>query len=224
MPDEDNTPGVGRRPKEQPSRYHNVKKTHDEKAEEEKIITPIVEGRVIVRKKGAFSKIRDFFAHEDSQSIGEYVLMDVALPAVRDLIFEMINAGAEKTLYPDTVSRGDYSRRSSRTPYDRISTEKARRGGDSRDPRSRMSAVGRKTHNFKEVILEDRAEAEEVLTDMYGLLDRFQMVTVADVYGLVGEDSDFIDSKWGWTNLDGAKASRVRGGYMLILPPTEELD
>lgn len=87
-----------------------------------------------------------------------------------------------------------------------------------------MSAVGRKTHNFKEVILEDRAEAEEVLTDMYGLLDRFQMVTVADVYGLVGEDSDFIDSKWGWTNLDGAKASRVRGGYMLILPPTEELD
>ena len=228
MADDEIPPEVEARLRAQSSKYHDVKKQREERTED-KNITPTVEGKVIIRNRGFASKVRDFFTHDDSQSIGEYVFMDVILPAVRDLIFESINAGSEKMLYGDIVaSRGSRVSSRGRTPYDQISTNKIKRsqGRYSSDPRSEMSRVGRKTHDFKEIILESRQEAESVIADMYGLLDRFQMVTVADLYDLLGSksDTDFIDLKWGWTDLNGAKAARVRGGYMLILPPTEELD
>ena len=61
-------------------------------------------------------------------------------------------------------------------------------------------------------------EAEEVITKMDELIDTYGMVSVADLYDLVGKTSEYTDNKYGWTNIRTAEVIRVRDGYMLKLP------
>ena len=50
------------------------------------------------------------------------------------------------------------------------------------------------------------------------------IVTVADLYDLVGITDKYTDHKYGWTNLRNAKVERVRDGYMLKLPKVLPID
>ena len=43
-------------------------------------------------------------------------------------------------------------------------------------------------------------------------------VKIADLYDLVGMDSNYTDNRYGWTNLRSAQVVRVRDGYLLKLP------
>jgi len=67
-------------------------------------------------------------------------------------------------------------------------------------------------------------EAEEVIDRMFDLVSRYEVVTVADLYELVGVSGEYTDAKWGWTDLRGAAAMRIRDGYLLDLPRPIYLD
>lgn len=69
-----------------------------------------------------------------------------------------------------------------------------------------------------------RVEAEEVIDRMFDLVSQYEMVTVADLYDLVGLANNYTDEKWGWTDIRGAGVSRIKGGYLLDLPRPEPLD
>ena len=68
------------------------------------------------------------------------------------------------------------------------------------------------------IVLETRGEAEEVIAAMDGLMDTYGIVSVADLYDLVGKPCNFTDNKYGWTNIRNVEPVRVRDGYMLKLP------
>ena len=87
-----------------------------------------------------------------------------------------------------------------------------------------VSHRARATHDFDEIVLETRAEGEGVIDHMYELIERYQQVTVSDLYDLVGIASAFTDERWGWTDLSGAGVSRSKGGYLLDLPKPIPLD
>jgi hypothetical protein len=87
-----------------------------------------------------------------------------------------------------------------------------------------MSQRGRAKHDFDEIVLDQRAEAEEVIDRLYDVVSRYEQATVADLYDLVGLSSTHTDHKWGWTDLRGAGVSRIRDGYLLDLPDPEPLD
>ncbi len=98
-----------------------------------------------------------------------------------------------------------------------------------RDPRTNppaphLSRRGRAQHDFDEIVLQSRAEAEEVIDRMFDILSRFDSVTVADLYELTGIKSNHVDNKWGWTDLQGSSVSRIRNGYLLDLPAPDPLD
>lgn len=74
-------------------------------------------------------------------------------------------------------------------------------------------------------MIETLSEANEVLTQMFDLLERYEVVTVSDLYELLGVSGNFTDERYGWTDLRGSRVSRARGGgYVLDLPPTEVLE
>ena len=50
------------------------------------------------------------------------------------------------------------------------------------------------------------------------LIDRYEVVSVADLYELVGITGNYTDNKYGWTNIRNAEVVRVRDGYVLKLP------
>lgn len=209
--------------------YHKVHKTKKENPKEEKKIEAVVEGRVIQRKRGTWSRIRGFFV-DDGRSVGTYMVQDIAIPALRDLIFDMIKNGAERSLYGEVMVRSHSSvGRDGRFPYDKVRRSGSqsrgvssleRKGSDRRE----MSDRGRRSHDFGEIVLETQWEAKDVLQQLDVLIERFDMATVADLYELINVDSNFQDSKWGWYNLDGAKAVKVREGYLLQLPRTEPIE
>ena len=78
-------------------------------------------------------------------------------------------------------------------------------------------------YDYEDVILETRREAEEVLNRMEDLIDSYGVVSVADLYDLVGISGNYTDNKYGWMNLRSAGIERTRDGYMLLLPKVKPL-
>jgi hypothetical protein len=87
-----------------------------------------------------------------------------------------------------------------------------------------LSREARAKHNFDEIVLNSRVEAEEVIDRLYDVVSRYESASVADLYELVGLSSTHTDHKWGWTDIRGAGVQRVRDGYLLDLPSPEPLD
>ncbi len=55
------------------------------------------------------------------------------------------------------------------------------------------------------------------------LIEKYETVSVADLYELLGVEASYTDEKWGWVDLRDAGIRRVRDGYLLDLPKPESL-
>jgi hypothetical protein len=187
---------------------------------ERKPLQKVISGRVVKKKKGFGEKFAESFLGNDRRSVGEYIIHDVLIPAAKDTIADMVKGSIEMFLFGE--------RRGSRTSRERgksyVSYSSYYKGDRDRERDDKRSRTNRARHDFDDIILETRGEAEEVLSQLVDLTEDYGMVSVADFYELVGEKANFTDEKWGWTNLRSATVDRVRGGYLIKLPRTEQLD
>jgi hypothetical protein len=60
--------------------------------------------------------------------------------------------------------------------------------------------------------------AEDLLTNLYQLLNEYRMVSIADLYESASLPTDPADNKLGWYSLEGARIEQVRDGFVLALP------
>lgn len=193
-----------------------------------KKISKIVEGDVVRRKQSLGKRFGSLFIAGDSRTVSQYVFLDVLLPAAKDMIADAFSQGVERMIFGEsrpTSRRAGTSAGSGYVSYNRYATA-ARTPGPPRDtnPAGRMSRQARAAHNFDEIILPTRREAEEVLDFLHDLLTRYETVSVSDLYELVGETGNFTDEKWGWTDLSGSSVTRVHDGYLLNLPRPVPID
>ena len=61
----------------------------------EKKVEKVVNGNVTIKKKSALAKVRDMFIAEDADKVGNYILMDVIVPAVKRAIVDTIKSSAD---------------------------------------------------------------------------------------------------------------------------------
>jgi hypothetical protein len=190
----------------------------------EKNVTKVTKGGVIKKKKSLSDSFAQMIYSEDTRSIGAYIVYDVLIPAFKDTISQMITTGIEMLLYGEsnknrnTFRRGGRDRDPSRTHVSYNSFSNRERDRGQRDSRNKFR------QRFDDVILDTRADAEEVLSNMVDLIDNYGVVTVADFYDLIGLPGEWSDNKYGWENLSQAYVERVRLGYTLALPKTTVLD
>lgn len=200
---------------------HKAKAKATETALAEKKVEKVVNGTVKVRKKNAAHKVADAFVSEDAANVKSYILMDVIVPTLKDLLSDVVKNTVDIILFGGSGTRrsGGSSRRrdSGYVEYHRFSD----RRDDRRD--SRVSVASR--YSLDDIVLESKGEADYVLTQMDALLETYGMVTVIDLYDLVGITSrDYTDQNYGWTSLGNAKVIRTRdGGYLLDLPRVTSL-
>ena len=189
----------------------------------DKDISPVVSGSAVRRRKSLRKQFSETFVAGDLRTAVRYVLFDVLLPAAKDTIVEAGSQGIEKLIFGDSRRRG--STRPQSGPLGYVSYNRYS-GGPSHQtgPQRAISRQARARHNFDEIVLDQRTEAEEVIDRLFELVSRYESATVADLYELVGLASVHTDHKWGWTDLMGAGVTRVRGGYLLDLPEPEPLD
>lgn len=191
-------------------------------------VEKIISGIAIKQKRSFLKKVSDLIMADDTQSVGSYIFNDVLIPAAKDMINDMVTGGMEMMLFGDRQGRSrgrNYHRDSYRGQninYGMIS-----RSSDRSDPRDRgreMSQNARARHDFDEILLQTRGEAEDVLFHLSDLIIDYQQATVADLYTLVGIQPAFTDGKYGWYDLQGVSPRRVRDGYILDLPRPRPLD
>lgn len=209
----DNFPSNSQRPVKPKSEGKEVKK-----------VEKVIEGEVVRRKKPLSKRFAETFMGGSAKGVWEYVLMDVLIPAAKDTITDAVSQGVERMIFGDSRSPSSRARRSGSsygyTSYNKMSSTYSSRRDNRREPSHRA----RSSHDFDEIILSTRVEAEEVIDRLFDLVSKYETASVADLYDLVGVNGSYTDEKWGWTDLRGAGVSRTRSGYLLDLPRPELLD
>lgn len=213
-----------------PGNSHKLKKAPSEKVEPEKA-TKIIEGVVVTRKTPIGRRVLQTFLGGDAKSAWAYVLYDVIIPSSKDMVLDGFNSGLERLFLGESRSntrRGYGGRNSSnynnyQSRFTRSDDRSSRTSRDRDDSRP-VSKRGRATHDFSEIILGSRVEAQNVLDEMFQRIEKYDYCGVVDLYEMVGATPDFTDEKWGWMDLRGAGVTRVRTGYLLDLPRPEPLD
>lgn len=218
-----------------PSNSQNVVgKTKKEKLppeeKPEKNVQKVVTGEVVQRSTPIGRRFKHIFFGGEFKGASRYILGDVLLPAFKNMTVDAVSKGVERMVYGDAAPRrtgrpmdqfsSGRPRFSYNQPSDRYSRQRPAMLPDQpphiRQPQSRRRDAG-------EIILVSRAEAEMVLERLADLVDNFEVASVADLYELVGLPNNYVDNKWGWTNLAQSDIRQVREGFIIDLPPVEPI-
>jgi hypothetical protein len=203
----------------------NSRSRNEPEEQAPKKVERVIEGEVLRRKKPWSRRIIESFGG-GTKGVGGFVLLDVLLPAAKDALADATSQGIERMLFGEvrSTSRRPRGNRGggSYVSYDRYSDDRNSRNRQS--DRRQVSSRSRANHDFDEVILPTRVEADEVIERLFDLVSKYEAATVADLYELVGETSNYTDQKWGWTDIRGAGVTRIRNGYLLDLPRPEPLE
>ena len=176
----------------------------------EKKVEQVTTGSVKVKKKGEMQKFADVFISEDVGSVKSYILMDVLVPAIKKAISDIVTNGIDMVLYGESGRNKRPGSTASKISY---------RGYYNQDRPVGRPTVRTSAYDYDDVVLSTRGEAEEVLSRMDDLIATYGVVSVADLYDLVGVTCNYTDNKYGWTNIANVVPVRASGGgYILKLP------
>lgn len=201
----------------------NTRAKKETTEKEERRVEKVISGHVVKRKKSLGKKFFETFIGEDIDTVSSYIIHDVLVPAAKSTISDMVQSGIEMLLFGE--KKGSRTRRDGGRSYVSYNSySSSYRRDDRRDDRRDVSSRNRARHNFDEIVLDSRGEAEEVLSCLVDLVIDYGEATVADLYDLVGVTGNFTDNKYGWRDLSSASVSRVRDGYLLNLPKVKLLD
>jgi hypothetical protein len=197
----------------------NSHKSKEKTKKQEKKVEKVTSGKVVKQKKSLGKKFAETFLGDNIESVSSYIIYDIIIPAAKNMISDTVSNGIEMLLFGQT--RGSRTRRDRGKSY--VSYSNYYKDRDRYRDRQ-ISQRNRARHNFDDIILESRGEAEEVLSHLVDLTEDYGMASVADLYDLVGVTSNFTDNKYGWDNLSSGRVVPVRGGYLLELPRPIVLD
>ena len=199
--------------------------SHKSKAEakeaattEEKRVKQVVSGKTATKKNDA-RRLTNLFVSEDAANVKSYVLMDVLVPAIKKAISDIVTDGIDMILYGESRS-GRKSRSSGGVSYRSYYDDRDRRDRD-RD-RGGRTASGR--FDYDDVVFETRGDAEFTLDQMTDILNKYGMVTVADMYEIARLTPPYTASNYGWFNIRTAEVIRSRSGYIIKLPKAMPID
>lgn len=212
----------GKKPEVDPARAlsanHKPAGTPDVEKQRPKV-EPL-EGIVVKKMKPRLStRLRQAFTNDDARSVGDYLLFDIAIPAIKETLFNLIMGGSSRALF------GQGAPRTQATKGPRINYEQISRSQSitphvvSQSSHTASSGV----HNFDNIIFPTRQGAERALTAMIETIENYGVFAVADLYELVNLRGSWADDKFGWFNVNGADIVPVRNGFILELPPVQSI-
>lgn len=190
----------------------NSHKTRENRSntDSDKKVEKIISGSAKSKKKNGIQKITNVFIPDDVDDVRSYIIEDIVVPAVKDIILDAVRA----FLGVNSGPRGKSS--SSKVSY--------RKYYDERDRRDSRETNRTRGYEYDDIIIENRGEAEDVLSRMDELIESYGLVSVADLYDLVGINGNYTDNKYGWFSIRTASVVHVRDGYMIKLPKAVPLN
>ena len=184
---------------------------------EDKVLKRVTSGEVRRKKRSVRRQFQEAFVVGDMRTAVEYMIFDIALPSFREAVVDTLQNGIEKLFNGEGRRGGGTIPQSGSGQYINYSNY-ARGAGLLTGAQRAVSRSTRGRHNPDEFVLSSRAEADEIIDNMYEVIESYGTVSVANLYELLGVATDHTDHKWGWTSLQGAGVRRVRNGWVLNLP------
>lgn len=165
--------------------------------------------------------LKTFFVN-DLPDIANHLVVDVAIPAAKNAITDMVTQGIQQLLYGAVdVNRG---RSSTYTSYGSSSRTTYTRGAPNNvrylEPRN---AVRQNTLRVDDLIFDSKADATEVIEYLAETIERYGQVSVASLYSSVGIQPKYTDERWGWTTLDAFELRSSRDGWIIVSDSPEPI-
>lgn len=161
------------------------------------------------------------FVEEDVKTIKDYLIFDVLVPATKNAISDLVSGGVDMLLFGQASGRRRSGGGTNYTAYSSKGNTTTIRYDSNTQQSKPVTRNG--VYTYKDIYLGSRADAEEVLTTAIATLEKYEALSVADLYEICGMDSNYTDNKYGWTNLNGACVQRTADGFLIKMPRVEIL-
>jgi len=191
-------------------------------SEEKPKMSKAFDGKARVRKKTTGRKLMEVFFSDEIPNLGDYILYDLLVPELRDMVADMWHNCVDMLFYGKN-KRGA-GRRVARggggtiVTYDQMSTSK-----NANITRSSRRSV----YDVMDVIFDDRGSAELVLDQMIDYISRYKEASVHDFYDaceVSDSSTNYNDNYYGWKDLRGAIVTRASGGgWVINMPEPQQL-
>lgn len=176
------------------------------------------------KERSLFKKIGETFATGNLKDARDYIITDVVVPGILDLLYDGATRGLGKLIYGNGAAKKKVKGISG-TDYSgirRLSDGEAWRRSSVEDRRKEtaISAI----YDYNELELETKADAEVLLDCMIEYIDSHDIISVADMYSMANYNSgNYTDNYWGWDSLAGSHIKRTDNGWTLVLPRVKPL-
>ena len=189
-------------------------------------VSPIVKrDQVVSTKKPLSKKFAETFLTEDTKDVKSWLLMDVIIPGVKNTILDILSMmffGEVDNQRGRGRKRRDDDRRDYRSYYGGSSSSRDRR--DSRRCRDNSYYDSDDRVDFRNIVLRNRDDAEELIEEMRRRIKVEGSVSVATLLDLVDVPGRYTDNNWGWDDDRDIGIRRVSSGYLIDVAEPKYLD
>ncbi len=169
--------------------------------------------RLVSTKKPLGKRISDTFLTEDTADIKNYIIRDVIIPGIKNVILDFISMlffgetcfdGRRNSRRIDRHERIDY-----RSHY-RINSGRRSRDYDDNDYYDSDNKV-----DFRNIIVRDREDAEIIVSNMRSRIRDEGAASIANLLDYIDVVGRYTDNNWGWDNERDIGIRRVASGYLI---------
>lgn len=176
-----------------------------------KLIEPVIKHPPVKHR----NIIRELVIGDDAKTVGTFLLTDVVVPTLRDLIVDAIKAGAERLVYGD-ARRGRTPHRVNYSSFGSIRPSSITGRG------APMGSI-KQSDTGTDFLFSSVNDAATVHTALNELIEVHGQASISDLNQLMGAETRPVDNRWGWSAPIPYEVKQTRSGHILQLPPAEPL-
>ena len=186
----------------------------------------VAQGQMSKNRKGVFGTIFEEIFVNNFNEMRKTFIQDVIVPNTKDWMYGLLSNMLDDMFFKSSGgsyrSSSIFSRSRGGTDY----SSRFRGSSRSSDRRERRDDPRREDiRDWEEISFDTRADAERILSSMKAAVHDYGIVTIGDLFSFSGLESSWADCKYGWANLDNARAFRGHDGRIYLdLPNPMPID
>lgn len=185
----------------------------------EKIDPVIRKDAIVSTKKPLGKRLWDLFIGESPQEFKKHMIEDVLIPGAKDALFNMVSMA----LYQEPF-RGHSKSSGYHVNYGRFFGGGYKSASSRSSEKKENSYQGSSRVDHRNIILNNRASAEQIVDYMRDRIQATGSISVAEFLDAMELPSRFTDNDWGWTKEDDIGIKRVGSGFLIDVRDAEPLD
>lgn len=193
------------------SHKYRAEKAAEQQKERERLKPIVSKDSVVSTKKPMSKKFTETFLTEDSKDIKSWLLLDIIIPGIKNTILDILSM----MFFGETASRSRKSSGSKKSTS-RFNYRSCYDDDDDRERiRRRRKYYSDDRVDFRNIVLKNRSDAEEIVDELRKRIHDYDSVSVADLLDLVDIPGRYTDNNWGWDDERDIGIRRISSGYLI---------